>query len=82
MHTGKPLVVPDLRHLEHRLNGNVLDNLLQRSSGAELGSDVERGVSLVVGDINGSTCYEQLSHHVQLLEVRCQVECSLKTQIK
>lgn len=80
MHAGKALIVPDLRHLKHHLNGDVFDNLLQRSSGAKLGGDVERGVSLVVGDIYGGTCNEELSHRIQLLEMCSQVECSLKRQ--
>lgn len=75
--TGQTIVVPDLGHFQHRLHGGVLDDLLQGPRGAELGSNVERGVPFVVGDVNRGSGQKQLPHDVQLLQVRCQVKRSL-----
>lgn len=78
MDTGETSIVPDLSHLQHRLYGDVLDNLLQGACGAELGCYVEGGIPLVISDVNRSTCQQELSHDIQLLQVCCQMQGSLE----
>lgn len=80
MDAGEALVVPYLRHSEQGLNRDVLGDFLQGPGGAELGSDVERGIPLVIGDVDRSACQEQLSHHLELLKVRCQMQSSLNRE--